>query len=600
MRLRPLLLGAVILLIAAHTAFADQTIEYLYIEANSGASSGGHVAVKLDDTVYHFQNKEGLLLLQRDDWPRFRHLYADLDNRDIHVARLSVSTSTQTEIKRHLDLFHLQQTALLDRAESTDRDVQLLVALIQKGTYLVQGAGFFDANEPTPAGKSEAPFELGSIEAPGFFELQRQSAIHKRKALGYVIANPSNEEQTLTTYRQGYADQWVDLAQHEIALDFILGRKKLNQTLLIDGGPLPAEGDSKDCSAKLWLSRYQRHLENDAIRLLYKPYPGSGLPLLRALARLEAVRFSLQEERLYLLQPGLSPAPGNTHHDEYLQIAQDRLEAEFRLRLRDLRNRVFCAEEVDDLAYHKLELVGLDLKEATDANQQGIAVRFDHEPTLPNAPGWIPMDPMDHPEYPKSNSLDKAIETRDRIWGQIKEKMRYNLITRNCVTELIKTINSGFENNQEAADFRGHIDPLRSQAFIPFRFFELVLKRYPVESTTKIPSFRHQKLAQLMAGGEGPWVDFLEGNTVTGTLYHPREDDGVFLFFTEESIWLRPLLGAVNLGTAMGVMALGLVGSPVDQGRLLIAGAKGALFSLPEIALWNIRKGSYTEATLRN
>jgi hypothetical protein len=50
----------------------------------------------------------------------------------------------------------------------------------------------------------------------------------------------------------------------------------------------------------------------------------------------------------------------------------------------------------------------------------------------------------------------------------------------------------------------------------------------------------------------------------------------------------------------MSMMALGLFGLPIDEGRLLMAGARGVLFSLPEIALWNIRKGSYTEATLRN
>jgi len=104
----------------------------------------------------------------------------------------------------------------------------------------------------------------------------------------------------------------------------------------------------------------------------------------------------------------------------------------------------------------------------------------------------------------------------------------------------------------------------------------------------------------MILENDGPWTGILEGNTLTGSVYRPRDEDGIFLFFTDESLWSRPLLGVANLGAAMGAMALGIATLPLDQGHLLEAGARGALFSLPEIGLWNIRKGSFTEATLRN
>ena len=192
------------------------------------------------------------------------------------------------------------------------------------------------------------------------------------------------------------------------------------------------------------------------------------------------------------------------------------------------------------------------------------------------------------------------MQARDRLLEQIREKLHYNLITRNCVTELVKAVNSGFKNDREPSEFQGHIDPLGSQAFVPFRFFELVLNRYPIENTTKIPSLRHRRLAQMIAQEEDGWVEIRESNTLTTTIYHPRVQDGVFLFFTDDSVWNRPILGTANLGTAIVAMGFGMMSLPVDEGRLLEAGARGALFSFPEIALWNIRKGSYTEATLRN
>jgi hypothetical protein len=301
-----------------------------------------------------------------------------------------------------------------------------------------------------------------------------------------------------------------------------------------------------------------------------------------------------------LLLPGLTSTASDQPRDDYLEGPQSRLEAEFRQHLKELSHRLFCSTEIDDLSYHKLELAALDLREVVHANQQHIPVRFDHEPDLPNAPAAVTLDQMQTSRMPDPTELEKALEARDYIQDQITEKMRYNLISRNCVTELIKAMNSGFENNQEPPEFKGHIDPYRSQSFVPFRFFELVLKRYPVESTTTIRSFRHRRLAEMIAEDDGSWVEILEGNTLTGTVYRPRAEDGIFLFFTDESPWSRPLLGAANLGTAMGAMVFGIAALPLDQGQLLEAGARGALFSLPEIALWNIRKGSFTEATLRN
>ncbi|MDD1649359.1 MAG: hypothetical protein LUO80_03050, partial [Methylococcaceae bacterium] len=48
-----------------------ERVEFLYIDANVGGSSGGHAAVKLGDTVYHFQNDDGYTRLTRENWKRF-------------------------------------------------------------------------------------------------------------------------------------------------------------------------------------------------------------------------------------------------------------------------------------------------------------------------------------------------------------------------------------------------------------------------------------------------------------------------------------------------------------------------------------------------
>jgi hypothetical protein len=92
-----------------------------------------------------------------------------------------------------------------------------------------------------------------------------------------------------------------------------------------------------------------------------------------------------------------------------------------------------------------------------------------------------------------------------------------------------------------------------------------------------------------------------ESNIWTSTLYTPADSSTFFVFFTDASWPLRPLLGAVNLGAALARAGVGVLQLPLDRGRGLRAGLEGALFSLPELFFANIRKGTseYVQPELR-
>jgi hypothetical protein len=69
-----LLALAVTLISQAAVASTSRVVDYLYIEANEGGSSGGHSAIRFGDETYHFQHKSpGVLRLRRDDWQHFRY-----------------------------------------------------------------------------------------------------------------------------------------------------------------------------------------------------------------------------------------------------------------------------------------------------------------------------------------------------------------------------------------------------------------------------------------------------------------------------------------------------------------------------------------------
>ena len=59
----------------AADAGAPPGLAWIYVEANTGTSSGGHVALRVRDTVYHVQQAPGgLFRIEREEWPTFRYL----------------------------------------------------------------------------------------------------------------------------------------------------------------------------------------------------------------------------------------------------------------------------------------------------------------------------------------------------------------------------------------------------------------------------------------------------------------------------------------------------------------------------------------------
>jgi hypothetical protein len=76
-------------------------------------------------------------------------------------------------------------------------------------------------------------------------------------------------------------------------------------------------------------------------------------------------------------------------------------------------------------------------------------------------------------------------------------------------------------------------------------------------------------------------------------MYRRNADDSIFVFFTDDAVIARPILGAVNLAVGLAASAVGLVTLPVDSGATLWAGLRGAVFSLPELFFRNIRKGTF-------
>lgn len=592
--LPPVLL--LLLSLSVPCAAASAYLDFIYVDANAGGSSGGHAALKIGDAVYHFQNDQGYSRLVRDGWNRFRFVYNDIDNRNIHIAKARVDESVAERVRERFSLLLLVQNRHLEFAEALGRDVVLLDRLAKREPYAMPGLGFFARRPPESPALHGLRAEITRRFGPGFLgtepgRLARELAGSDYRPVAAGDAPPAADR--YPPYPATFAERTENLYAQWFALAAIREEWPLREGVLIDASGLagrPAQARLSDAERR-WLAAYRDRLARAVLNGLEARPPGDGFSLLLALARFVAVSESLATGRLLLLDPLTDSRHAETFTGtEAHRGALGGLLNHLRLELPPLRREVFALPEPDEPAYNELERHAAQIAEL----QRGLAanrpVRFQRQTAPPE--GWgetlLPLA-AGSPDLPRQARADV-----ERVRGWIDALYPYELIDSNCVTELVRTVNSAFVSTAEAeAALGGHLEPGESLSYIPHRFFDLVRARYRVEATEYLPSYRNRMLRRFERYDDGWAMHAAEANVWTSVIYEPQPGDGLFLLFTEEVFWPRPLYGAVNLAYGLGGATLGLFAAPFDQGRQFKEGLRGALFSLPELAFGNIRKGSF-------
>ncbi|MFN8644203.1 MAG: hypothetical protein U0802_22045 [Candidatus Binatia bacterium] len=101
-------------------------LDYLYIEANEGGSSGGHVALAVGDGVFHFQHEPGgVLALRRDARAAFRVRYTLLENWPVHVVRPRADAAAVDGVRAAFARRLLIEDAERRHQDGLDADVAL-------------------------------------------------------------------------------------------------------------------------------------------------------------------------------------------------------------------------------------------------------------------------------------------------------------------------------------------------------------------------------------------------------------------------------------------------------------------------------------------
>ena len=209
----------------------------------------------------------------------------------------------------------------------------------------------------------------------------------------------------------------------------------------------------------------------------------------------------------------------------------------------------------------------------------------------------VALPPPDEAARRERAARDVAAAYRD----DIKAWRGYELVARNCVTELFATVESAGAPGDRAAAQRAalgsDVERLPWNA-IPFVAADGVAASPRVVARETWPSYLQMARQRRRARDPGVAARLAEATTVTADDYRPAPTDSTFLFFTDDAVAPRPLFGVANLSLASANGLLGLFTWPADGGDRLRAGALGALYSLPELAFFNIRKGGNAWVTV--
>lgn len=614
-------LGFVILVLSAAQARAEAPeseayqreilLEYLYLDANEDQASGGHTAVRINNDVFHFQYNNGLLTMARDPWADFQLSYRGYQNRNISSTRLDISRDSFELIRASFVRRHLTQSRQIDLLQDTHRDLALLTALRAAPTESLElpGFGFFELPVLShEGGRRESLLAAIATTHGENFLAQRELSLQQQLAGLPVTALSVTAEDFVagSLPRPVYAfnRRYADIAAGLLAIDVLRSDAGLGDRALalsrseLEAAPLPA-------SERDALRRSSDALKQRLLALVASRRPDWGSATLLGLARLEAMRMSLEQDRWIFIDVLASDASvidiGTRTRDLLPELRADAGEVWDRAR-QDWVRRSSWHEH----SYAQMEAANANWLELARLAAGANDWRIHSARQVPRGLGVFKQPLVPQAVAAQGNELQQQMQhSQQRAEAYSSDNLGYKLISRNCVSELFDTIDIGLadglaqraepiNNNSLEEETRQRLGDVFDPSPIPFVSSRQVRQHWRSSDQQELLSLRRLYTKSQAQGNAALKSLWRESNTLTSTVYQRSDQDSFFIFFTDGSAWLRPAQGLVNLTAALGASVVGTVQWPFDGGTHLKAGLRGALFSLPELGFQNIRKGSNT------
>ncbi len=555
-------------LASVSTPSGASELGFVYVRANVGGASGGHAALVAGESVYHMQSgADGLVRLTRDSWEHFRYLYADLQNRPLEVAFVSLEPDARERVLGAFTRLYIDQDGALARRDEARSDVAWLEAC-RDGRTLPELPGV-------------------GLRAPEYANDAHAAMLRARSGASLAEAM-SAADGAVAAASTARPRELRDALTLSVALRALDGAWGLDSRALVSR---PPELDSAlDAAERAGLGARAGELERTMVSLLASRRADRGPAILLAQARYLAVRRSLDENRLVLLDPFVGAPRIDVDALEMSAGAHAEAVSHAAKVARRVRAQVLAPTRVDEPGYTLLEEAGGMLERVASARDLGALFDLGRRRLPARGRSVVAREPDGDLE----GALREAKLELESAERALQERFAYDLFRRNCITELVRVTDEAFGSPQLAdAALGGRIAPGEAFGFIPFVFFDDVRGRLRVARVEHVPSYRERALARIELEEPGVWPRLRESTPLLSTAYEPLLRDGAFLFFTDDVFWRRPLYGAANLTWASGYTLYGVTAAVFDRGARLRSGLLGAFWSLPELVFQNVRKGSY-------
>jgi len=613
------------------------SIEYLYLEANEGSSSGGHSALQLGDEIYHYQHHDsGLIRLLRQDELEFHFMYRFLQNRPIHISHIQVSEQNFKKLSEYFKLQFLAQEQQFKQLDELHKDSVFLRYLIYKknadsnfldtdlsSVLRLKGVGlFYNKQDLDSQHKGVSDQDKGiRLQSSVIIERLEKEIEHtygldfisfRREKISYSIKklmpnrwpkttpilSKDNFPPVITSFADSYTDNIIGL----IAIKVLKEKPLLNlDAYFITDDPITVD-------QRKVLGKFRDQLISSLIELVNSERPDWGYAVLIDIARIVAIDNSLSLGVWvfiddYAMDSEWLSVDQFDHHASKIQVQID----DALTNLIGMRNIVVSSNSLTESNYSKLEMAANRYFELLKAKRPE-PVRYSGEHALPtkstSLPEWI------IPEITQkqlTTALNELESYEALLLQALTELYQYNLITLNCVTELFKNIDRALQQEQKSNSKQSESIQMLTKEnfnqlgdsfsnyckFIPFLSFQSLQDRYDVTKSELFKSYRNKQLDKLYAQKQDIISILRESNTLTSTLYDYNSDDSFFMFFTDDNVIFRPVFGVFNAAAGISQSVLGLLTWPFDSGKNLELGMAGILMSLPELFYFNIRKGTY-------
>lgn len=566
-------------------------LSYLYINASEGNASGGHTALRFNKETYHFQHFDsGIIRIIRHTSTDFDYQYRYLENRTLFTTTIELEELHYEQLRNHFNLRFLLQKQQDAIVNEININLALLNKQIQSPLLTIPGAGLFVDNfvsRETSINKAIHK-NLGTDFIDKHIQ-QIKTTISTYQPIAWPQSSLIISENTFLSVPYSFASRYLDSVSKLLFLQTLKANTPLNNKYYFS--PEHAMFTLSTAETKQ-LKAFQKQLINNLLSLLTSSRPDWGSSAFVLYARILVLSHSIDSGKLVLLDSYVANSRQAAYPEvvRYQALFQEQKQQAL-AKIKHQKNQLFSQHTViTEKSYSQFEMLANYYYERERALSKQQAIRLTGERLLPSKS--IPLVPH---LFPKLSPQQTAIALNNlqfyqaSINKQIQTLYQYDLMTRNCVTEIFATIKQAEIHTQQMHELNHLIDhhPL---AFIPFSSFDSL----SINSQKKVtPSFRYQQLKKMQQQENNIIVYLREFNTLTAKDYKFNESDAIFLFFTDQNIWSRPILGSLNLLTATTVGIYGGFALPFDSGKALKNSAMGILMSLPELAFFNIRKGSY-------